>query len=224
MRSMESNFRGVRSESGIFTANSCSSAATRSASVNESSTPDWNSDSSGAAWTFLPATRFTISRILACVSIFLMRCLLSFGRTIADLRAHLPVLLELLHDIGEHGFRQLPIARHGEVHEVPLRHARVHPIAHRALAAHALARIPVGAAALLAGGLLRLDDEIDAIHNLPLPADIPPTVRRTHHENRSRRSRTPQPVEQVAEHGLIPFRTPARIGRLIRAVSQHDQA
>src|ERR1700722_13980420 len=63
---MESNLRGVRSASGTRMENSVSSADTRSVSENESSMPDSNSDSSGAGYTGLAATRRTISRILAC--------------------------------------------------------------------------------------------------------------------------------------------------------------
>jgi len=53
---MESNFRGFRSESGTFMANSFSMALTRSGRANESSNPLSNRDSCSSAGAGFPAT------------------------------------------------------------------------------------------------------------------------------------------------------------------------
>src|ERR1700681_4833477 len=68
MRETDSNFRGLRSESGTRMENSVSSSATRSVKLKESRSPDSKSDSSGSISIFLPATRRTISTIRACLS------------------------------------------------------------------------------------------------------------------------------------------------------------
>ena len=69
MRAMDSNLRGVRSESGMRMENSRSSAPTMSVRANESSTPDSNSDSSVPMGSGLPEILSTISVILACLFI-----------------------------------------------------------------------------------------------------------------------------------------------------------
>src|ERR1039457_780097 len=95
MRSMESNFRGVRSESGIRMANSDSNAVTRSVRVNESRRPDSKSDSSGAGSMGFSARRRMMATILVR---------LSMGGGVRYLQARLPVGLVLLQDIRkQHG-------------------------------------------------------------------------------------------------------------------------
>src|SRR5271157_407752 len=182
MRATESNFRGVRSASGILTANSPSSAVTRSARVKESSVPDSKSDSSGAGSMGLPATRLTISTILVCLS---MICLALRGRS-SDFVSRLLVRVELLHEIAEHGGGEAAVTGHGEVHEVPLRQAGVDPVAHGALAAHAFAGVPESAGVCPAGGLLGFDDVVDAGNHLPFPLRVAPAVGGADHQDGGR--------------------------------------
>src|ERR1043166_3797112 len=129
---MESNFRGCRSESGILTANSDSSAATRSASVKESSNPDSNSDSSGEGSTGLSAIRRMMARILLFLSMWFLVC---------DGRPAFYVELIGAHDVLEKRFGETMIAGGGEVDIVALGESRVQPVFHRTAAAHALAHV-----------------------------------------------------------------------------------
>src|SRR5581483_3544616 len=170
MRSTESNFRGVRSESGILTENSFSSADTRSASVKESSAPDSNSDSSGVGLMGFPATCLTISMIFVCRSMIW----LASGSSSSDFRPRLLIFSELLHHVGKHHRRQAMIAGRRKVDEIPLCQTCIDPVAHGALAAHAFAGVPEGAAVFLAGRLLRFDDEIDTGHHLLFASHISP--------------------------------------------------
>src|SRR5262249_50324377 len=128
--------------------NSPSSAVTISASVKESSRPDSKSESSGAGSIGLPATLRMISMILLCLSIEFV----------------------LLHQIGKQTAREPPVARRSKVHVIALRQPRVNPIPHRAFAAHAHARVPIDAAVLAAGTLLRRNDAIHAGERTPRPA------------------------------------------------------
>src|ERR1017187_7507733 len=174
MRATESNFRGERSESGIFSENSSSSAETRSASVKESSTPDSKSDSSGVGSIGFPATCLTISTIFVRVSI-------SGGYS--HFGAILLIRLKLVHDIGVHHGGEPMVTGGGEVHEVCLGEAGVDPVAHSALTAHAAASVPESNAVRAAGGLLGIDNLVDTIHYLPSAVQIAPAVARAHHQD-----------------------------------------
>src|SRR5579872_3433265 len=155
MRSMESNLRGVRSESGIRMANSDSSAVTRSLKLKESRRPDSNRDSSGDGSMGLSARRRMMARILVRLSMGV-----GVGRY---LRAGLPETLVLLLDIGIQCGGEAAVSGRGEVDIVVLAQAGHNPLAHGTFTAHALASVPVGAGVFAAGILLRRDDIVDAI-------------------------------------------------------------
>src|SRR5215475_866198 len=117
MRSTESNLRGLRSESGIRTENSDSSAVTRSGSVKESSRPDSNSDSPGSKFTGFPATRRTMSTILLCWSMGLI-----------GFQSGLLKVLVLRHEVVEEGGCEPFITIEGKVGVVGLGQSGGEPV------------------------------------------------------------------------------------------------
>src|SRR6266567_778461 len=114
MRSMESNFLGLRSESGMLMPNSASNALTRSMIEFESSKPDSKSDSSGAGSRGLAA-------ICRMMEMILVR--LSMGSGIRYLQARSAVNLVLLQDIRKQDRGQPPVSGGRQVHIVGLAQA-----------------------------------------------------------------------------------------------------
>src|SRR5690349_21510596 len=111
MRSMVSNFRGFKSESGTVTPYSASSALTRSGNAKESIKPESNKDSSGAGDTGFFATDCRISRIFACLLIPSLS-----DQFLADFYKR-PVMF---HQILKNRPTQQPVPRRRKVDIIPL--------------------------------------------------------------------------------------------------------